>query len=155
MAPLKTRREAVTAGLIAGPIAMIPAALLYLAMLGCYPEIASKAIPIDYLLERIGFPVLRVIFSIVLFVTFVETGSGLVHGFNERLSEAYRERGFIMPKFFRPAIAAALLLGAIFLASKVGLIALIGEGYGTITWIYLCVFVLPLLTVGTRRIACA
>jgi len=149
---LETRPDAIIAGLLAGPIAMIPAILLYVAMLSHYPAIVSEAIPLDHLLRQLGFPVFQVFFSIVLIGTFIETGSCLVHGFNERLARAYQEKDRTMPKILRPAVAIGLLVAAIVLASQIGLIALIGKGYGMITWFYLFIFVVPLLTVGIRRI---
>ena len=51
----------------------------------------------------------------------------------------------------RPAAAALLMLLAVLL-SRVGLITLIEKGYGTITWGFLIVFVLPVLTIGLAKI---
>lgn len=42
---METRKEAVTAGLLAGPIAMIPALVLYLAMVGLQPGILDQPVP--------------------------------------------------------------------------------------------------------------
>ncbi len=42
---IETRREAISAGLLAGPIAIIPGFLFYLAMAGQYPEILDRAVP--------------------------------------------------------------------------------------------------------------
>ena len=50
-----------------------------------------------------------------------------------------------------PAAAALLMLLAVLL-SRVGLITLIEKGYGTITWGFLIVFVLPVLTIGLAKI---
>ena len=37
-------------------------------------------------------------------------------------------------------------------ADKVGLIDLIADGYGTLTWVFVLVFIVPLLTVGSIKI---
>ncbi len=59
-----------------------------------------------------------------------------------------------MPRWLRPAIATALLLAGAGLASF-GLIDLIARGYGTLTWLFLAVFVVPILTWGIYRIRVA
>ena len=42
--------------------------------------------------------------------------------------------------------------GSIFIANAVGLIGLIAKGYGVITWGYWIIFVIPILTIGVKRI---
>ena len=90
-------------------------------------------------------------FQVVLFGTLIETGIGLVHGFNERLATTYAERGSEMPTRLRPLIAIAMVaVGAG--SAQVGLTDLIARGYGTVTWGFIIVFVVPVLTVGVWKI---
>ena len=42
--------------------------------------------------------------------------------------------------------------GLIGLVCLVGLIGLIAKGYGVITWGYWIIFVIPILTIGVKRI---
>ncbi len=56
-----------------------------------------------------------------------------------------------MPPSARPVIAVLLLIVGALVASF-GLIDLIAKGYGTLTWLFLLVFVVPVLTVGIRKI---
>ena len=44
------------------------------------------------------------------------------------------------------------LLGSIVLAQKFGLIDLIANGYGTLTWAFMAIYVVPLLTYGLYKI---
>ncbi len=90
----------------------------------------------------------------VLFGTLIETGTGMIHGVNERLAAVYRERGLLMPAYVRLAISTLLLVAAAAL-SGFGLINLIAKGYGTLTWLFLLIFVLPILTWGVYRIGSA
>jgi uncharacterized membrane protein YkvI len=146
-----SRRDAVTAGLLAGPIAMIPAVLFYLAMVGQYPAIMGEAVPANALLDILGSRSFRLLFQLVLFGTLIETGTGMIHAVNERVAARFRERGQELPPFGRPAIAVALLTAGAFVASF-GLIDLIAKGYGTLTWFFLVVFVIPVLTIGVWKI---
>ena len=147
----KTRREAVGAGLLTGPIAMIPALLFYLAMVGQYPDILGAEIPANYLLDVLGSRPFQLVFQIVLFGTLIETGTGLIHAVNERLAARFLERGMALPPSARPAIAVILLIIGALIASF-GLINLIAKGYGTLTWVFVIVFVAPVLTLGVWKI---
>ena len=52
----------------------------------------------------------------------------------------------------RFAIASVLLVGSIFIAARFGLVDLIARGYRALAWLFLAVYVLPLLTVGAWRL---
>lgn len=148
---LETRRDALTAGALAGPIAIIPGLLFYLAMTGHYPEILGRPVPANFVLEMLGSPTFQIVFQIVLFGTLIETGTGMIHAVNERIAHVFEERGRDMPALLRPATAILFLSGAALLA-RAGLIDLIARGYGTLTWVFIGVFVVPILTIGVLRI---
>lgn len=148
---LRTRKETFLAGALAGPVAMIPGLLFFVAMVGQYPEILDRPVPANHLLELLGSRAFQIVFQVVLFGTLIETGTGLIHGMNERVAHVLQERGREMPKVARPALAVGLLLAGTLLAG-VGLVDLIARGYGTLTWVFLLVYVLPVLTLGVRRI---
>ena len=57
-------RDAVIAGLIAGPLAMIPAMLFFISMIAFYPAIANETLPSDFLLQRFDLPVFHVHFPV-------------------------------------------------------------------------------------------
>ena len=90
----------------------------------------------------------KLIFQIVLFGTFIETGVGLIHGFNERILS-------VNPKLSdknRALIGILLLMASIFIANAIGLIGLIAKGYGALTWGYWIIFVIPVLTIGVHKV---
>jgi len=149
---MTSRRDAFTAGALAGPLVMAPAILFYLAMAAAYPAILDSAVPADFLMQGLAMPWLMVIFYIVVFGTLVATGTAFIHAVNERIDEAYREKGKEMSHWQRVAIAFIALLLAVVLAGKFGLIGLIAKGYGTLTWVFIAVFVIPLCTVGVWKI---
>ena len=149
---LGTRQEAVSAGLLAGPIAIIPGLLFYLAMAGQYPEILDRAVPANALLETLGMRWFQLAFQLALFGTLIETGAGMIHAVNERVAGVYARRRAKMPAGLRTGIGVSLLAGGA-LVAQFGLIDLIARGYGTMTWIFLAVYVAPVLTVGVWRLA--
>lgn len=149
---MESRRDAVISGMLCGPLAMLPALLLYLAMAASYPDILSSPVPADFMMQQMHLPVLKAIFYAVMFGTFVETGTAFIHAVNERINEVYEEKERHMPRWLRPVIAAIALVISIVLAGKIGLIGLIASGYGTLTWAFLLVYLLPLFTVGLYRI---
>jgi uncharacterized membrane protein YkvI len=147
------RRESIVAGALAGPIAMFPAMLFFLAMIGQYNVLVAAGddgpLPISILMSALqGAEFFVYLFPVVLFGTFVETGAAMIHGVNERLDHTFTEKGLQMPDWVRPVVALFILITAVTLAEAIGLTNLVAKGYGTITWGFLLVFVLPLLTYG-------
>jgi uncharacterized membrane protein YkvI len=148
---LERRKEALIAGALAGPIAILPGCFFYFAMVGHYPEILSETVPSIYLLNGLGSRLLLYAFQIMLLGTLIETGTGLIHAVNERIAATLRERNEPMPSTLRPLIAIGLLLIATILA-RVGLEGLIAKGYGTVTYGFWLVFLLPVLTWGAYKV---
>ncbi len=150
--PLKTRREALTSGYLAGFIAIAPAVFFFIAMTAYYPDITSAPLPASYILDALGIFWLTILFQVMLLGTFVETGAGLIHSVNERIATNFQERGAQMSRFVRPAVAFVMLAVSILLAMSVGLVDLIAKGYGILTYVFIAIFILPLLTVGVWKI---
>ncbi|MFQ5721112.1 MAG: hypothetical protein ACE5GI_01300 [Candidatus Aminicenantales bacterium] len=112
----------------------------------------TQEVPAVFVLQKTGIPILLIIFQIVLFGTLIETGTGFIHAVNERLNSSLQRRGKELQAWQRPLVAI-ILLGISLAVSSFGLIALIAKGYGTISWGFFFVFLLPLLTVGVYKIA--
>ena len=147
---LTCRRDALIAGALGGPILMIPAALFYFAMLGHYPDILQRPVPVNHVLNELGSPFLIFAFPVVLIGTFIETGTGMIHAFNERVASGLRALGKTLPPYARPVIAGGLLVSAL-LMSRWGIIDLIAVGYGAMTWVFIVVLAIPLLTIGAWK----
>jgi uncharacterized membrane protein YkvI len=148
---IKTRKEAVSAGLLGGLIGIIPGFLFYMAVLGYYPDILPEAVPAIYVLKEMNIPLIMILFQIVLFGTLIETGTGIIHAVNQRIQTSLNIRGKRFPRWTRPIIASGLILISIGI-STFGLINLIAKGYGSISWGFFAVFVIPLLTLGIYKI---
>ena len=145
---LTRRREAVVAGLLAGPLGMLPGVAFYVAMVGYYQEIGTVALPSAFLLAKLGAPWFEWAFQIAVLLTLVDTGVAILHAINERVAKAYEERRRPMPRALRPAIAVGIMVASVFAASAVGLVGLIAKGYGLLTYAFIALLVLPVLTVG-------
>lgn len=148
---INTRKEAITAGLLGGPITIIPGLLFYIAVVGFYPSVLPEEIPVVFILGKLGIPALFIIFQIVLFGTLVETGTGFIHSVNERIQTTLKAKGKTLLQWQRPLIAVAVLLIA-FGLSTFGLIDLIAKGYGSVSWGFFVVMVIPLVTIGIYKI---
>lgn len=141
-------RDAVVAGLLAGPLAMVPAIAFLVAMIGFYPAITDELLPSDFLLARLDMPVFRYIFLAMIFSALVESGVGGVHAINERIEGALIARERKLSPRARLAIALGLLGFSAFVASRVGLVALVADGYRFLAYVFLAAFVGPLFTRG-------
>ena len=149
---LNSRRESFAAGFLASVLAVLPGILFYCVLVGFYPDILAAQVPMTVILDAMDIPVFALIFQIVILGTFIETGTALLHAVNERLAVSYEEGGRQMPPWLRPAVSVFFMVFAIVLGEKFGLIALIAQGYGFLTWAILGIFILPLFTVGLFKI---
>jgi uncharacterized membrane protein YkvI len=146
--------DAVKAGLLAGPLAMLPAIIFFVCMCAFYPQIRSETLPSDFMLKQMNLPVFHLAFQLMIFAALLESGTGSVHAVNERIAAAFgRRRAKPLPNVARLAIAGALLIGSIFLADRFGLVTLIAKGYRLLAYVMLALYVLPLMTVGIWRLS--
>jgi uncharacterized membrane protein YkvI len=150
---LTSQRDAVVAGLIAGPLSMLPAILFFVAMMAFYPAIGAETLPSDFLLRQMKVPGFHVLFQLMIFAALLESGAGAVHAINERISGAVESRGRpALTPGARAIIGAVILAGCMFVAGRIGLVDLIASGYRFLAWLFLAVFVAPLLTIGVWRL---
>ena len=150
---LTSRRDAVVAGLICGPLAMLPAALFFTCMVAYYPGIAHATLPSDVLLQKLDLPVFRILFQVMIFTALLESGTGIVHAVNERIAHTWSvHRNTAAPRAVRLIAAIVLLVGSVFLAGRFGLVDLIAKGYRLLAWVFIAVYVAPLLTIGVWKL---
>lgn len=143
-------RDAVTAGVIAAPLAMLPALLFFVSMTAFLPDIAGAVLPSDFMLVRLGHPLFHLMFQAMILAALLESGTGAVHAVNERIAHAGR---FTLTPATRALAALALLVPCMLVAERVGLVSLIASGYRALAWALILIYVLPLLTiVAVRRV---
>ena len=153
MRHLTSSRDAVIAGALAGPLAMIPGALFFTCMVAFLPDVAAATLPSDFMLQRLDIPLFHLLFQLMIFSALLESGAGSVHAINERIAKAVRSRrGADLSHRARLALSLALLMFCMFLADRFGLVALIANGYRALAYILLAIFILPLMTLGAWRL---
>ncbi len=162
---LRTRREAVARGVLAGILGAAPAVPLLLAM-GCdLPAALASETPVTAVFARLDMPWLYVLFEAALFGTLVETAAGFIKALEDRMERAlFRGRssdlaprapagaaGFSEPWPVRPLITGVVTALGI-CVSTFGLTELIDKGYGAICCGALLLFALPMLTLGVWKL---
>jgi uncharacterized membrane protein YkvI len=146
---LRDQRDAVIAGVLCGPLAMIPALLFLICMTAYYPGIEHEALPSDFLLNRLQMPVFHLLFQLMIFSALLESGTGTVHAINERVALLFKARGRSFDRPGRLVLASIILLVSVFVAARFGLVDLIASGYRFLAYLFMAVYVLPLLTYGS------
>jgi len=149
---LTSQRDAIVAGLLCGPLGMLPALLFFICMVAWYPDITDATLPSSYVLTSIGAPVFHVAFQVMIFVAMLETGTGCIHSLNQRMAGVLARHGRELGRLSRATVATLALVLSVFVASKLGLVALIASGYRFLAWLIFIVFVAPLLTLGVWRL---
>jgi uncharacterized membrane protein YkvI len=150
---LTRRREAMVAGLLGGPLGMLPGFFFYIAMVGYSDQIANVALPSAFLLGKIGASWFEWAFQIAVLLTLVDTGVPILHAINERVAKVYEERGRPMPRAMRPALAITVMVVSVYAAGAIGLVSLIAKGYGWLTYAFIALLIVPVLTIGIWRIS--
>ena len=150
---LRSQKDAVIAGALAGPLAMIPAFLFFICMVAYYPQIGHETLPSDFMLQKLNRPTFHLVFQLMIFSALLECGTGSVHAVNERIAHAWQTRhSEPLSRSLRLAATGLLLLGSVFLADRFGLVALIGQGYRWLSYVLLAVYVLPVMTLGVSTL---
>ena len=147
-----TRQEAFSSGVIAALIALTPGLLFHIAFFAVYPEVIDQDLPVYWIIQQYGLGFLLLLYTIMLFGTFIETGAGILQGINERIDNYLVERGgkaMARKKHMLIAIGAVTISA---LLSSWGITNIIAQGYGVGAWLYFVVFTIPLITFGVWKI---
>jgi uncharacterized membrane protein YkvI len=147
---METRKEAIVSGLLAGVIGILPGMMLFITMITQYPDILATTVPMNLIFERLNIRWFHIIFLLVLYGTFVETGAGFIKAATDRLEKQFCTEQNPRKWIRLVSTFGCLLLGIV--VSTFGLTGLIARGYGTITWVFFAVYIVPLLTVGIYKI---
>ncbi len=147
----ETRREALLAGLIAGPLVLLPGIALLLTLASFQDVTLTAELPVSAVLNVLGIPAFAMLVKLIILGALLKTGVGLLHGMNERIARASVDRGTELPPWARSALAIGALAFALYGANRVGLIDLIGRGYRYSAAYFFVVFLAPLLTLGAWR----
>ena len=84
--------------------------------------------------------------------TVVLTAVGVLQGVNERIDGWRVDAGLQPASRLQHALVAAAIVGLSLVLSRAGIITLVAEGYGALSWAFVAVFTLPLLIIGNWRL---
>lgn len=147
-----SRRQALIAGALSGALLLIPGLGLLFALCAFYPQVLTQEIPVSFILEQLDSPALTFTVRLVILGALIKSGTGMLHGLNERIARTLAESNRPLPRWGRPAIALTAMFIAIYVASSIGIIDLVKHGYRFSGVLFLACFLLPLLTRGTWMI---
>ncbi|MDA7727099.1 hypothetical protein N8881_09965 [Pseudomonadales bacterium] len=149
---IQTRREAVIAGILTGVAVMIPAVLFHVSYAAGFPRVLEQPVPNYWMMSRYAAPLLLGIFLIALLGTLVETGAGLVQGLIERIEAVVTpDDGDALGHHAKAAIAfVTLVVGG--LLGSLGIVALVAQGYSTLSVGFALVYIIPICTIGVFKV---
>lgn len=148
-----SRKDAVIAGLFSGLLMTFPWFLTYVSLLGHYPNADVLGSTVPWLVMLDGFPlIVIIIFGVVVGWTLIETASGMIHAFIDRLESQIKDMSNKeLNSKQKGGIAVGTLVLAVLMA-QFGIIDLISKGYTAMAYGMIAVFALPLLTIGVYKI---
>lgn len=147
-------RETIISGLISGALMCIPWFLTYFSVISFYPskEVMNAPIPWLVMLRKCAPSWVIPLFAIVIIWALLSAATGLIFALMERLKVGLSDVGSknLTPK--KRAIIASLILIISATLSKFGIINLIAKGYTVLSYGFIVVYVIPILTIGLYRI---
>ena len=99
-------------------------------------------------LTKLDLPAFHALFQLMIVAALLESGTGAVHAVNQRVAGVLTARGRAMPPAIRLLVSSTILVGAIFVANRFGLVALIASGYRLLAYLFLAVYVAPLIGIA-------
>jgi uncharacterized membrane protein YkvI len=149
---IRSRSEAILAGLFAGVAVMVPAVLFHVSYTVGYPAVLDQPVPNYWMMSHYTTPLLLGVFLVALLGTLVETGAGLVQGLIERIEAVLKPgEGETLGHPARAAIAIVTLgLGG--LLGSLGIVALVAQGYSALSVGFALVYIIPICTLGIVKI---
>ncbi len=151
----QTRRvESIVSGIVGGVLATVPWFLTYFAIMCFYPNpnILGAEVPWLVMMQDTAGPVVIAIFGIVMGWTLIETSTGIIHAAIERVNTGLKEmKKPPMTSKQQVTLTIVVLIGSMLL-SRVGIIDLIATVYNALSYAFLVIYVLPLITVGVYKI---
>lgn len=156
----RSRKDSLAAGVLAGLLMTLPFALTYLCVMAFYPmpRILDAPVPWLGMLAAVGGGGLVGVYGAVMGWTLLETSIGMIHAILDRVDRNLEgaEAGPLagmegLSRLQRGLLGAGILIAAAVL-SRVGIITLVADGYTVMAYLFIALFALPLLTVGTVRI---
>ena len=151
----ESRKECVISDLMAGVLMTAPWFMTYFALLCFYPnaDVLSANIPWLVMINSIGAPeVFSIIFGIVMGWTLIETSTGVIHALLGRVNVELKEKKKNeLDRKQQAAITVVILVTACVL-SKFGIIDLIEKGYSLLSYGFMILYLLPILTIGLYKV---
>lgn len=149
---IQSRNEAYLSAAVTAFALILPALLFHLSFSSADPAIIAQPLPVYWMIDEYAPAVFRILFVLALLGTLLQTGAGLIHGFIERVDQAWSTREASgLSGAMRAGIALTGLVISWALA-KLGIVALIARGYSALGIGFALVYVLPLilLFISTR-----
>ena len=151
----ESRKECIISGLMAGVLMTAPWFMTYFALMCFYPnaDVLSSNIPWLVMMSSIGAPgIFSIIFGIVMGWTLIETSTGVIHALLGRVNVELKEKKKNeLDRKQQAAITVVILVTACVL-SKFGIIDLIEKGYSLLSYGFMILYLLPILTIGLYKV---
>ena len=145
---LNTRSEAITAGLFAALIAVIPALVFHFAFMAGFPAVIEERLPTYWMFQLVSTPLMLNIYVLVMFVLIAQTGVGMLQGLVVRLDTWWVKRSGQRLSRSGHGLIAGVAVAISMALGSMGIVALILRGYTIMFVSFIFVFVIPLFTRG-------
>lgn len=147
--PLDTKDDINKTALLGFVLNATLLALVCIMLLGFFPASAQETLPTYFVCEQLGYPWLKILYSLVLFLALISTGVTLIFATVMRFEKVWTSGRGIFEKVINRRIAMSVLLMLFSMSiSLFGLTAIVVKGYGMMGYIGIFLIIIPLLIVA-------
>ena len=127
-------------------------AVVCVMLLGFSPEVLKETLPVYFVTTQLGFPWLKILYSVILFVALLGTGISLVFSTVARFEPVFVKRDIFSNLRTRRIAISFITIALCTGISVFGLTNIVVKGYGSVGYIGLLFVLLPEIVVGTIKI---
>lgn len=149
----KSMKDTFIGGIVAGVLMTVPWFLTYFALMGHYSstKVFDADVPWLQMLDGYGLWV-TILFGIVVGWTLIETATGMIHAFIDRVNYNLEEVEKKPMSRGQDAMVAIVGLGLSALLASVGISDLVDIGYTILGYAMLIIYGLPMITIGVYKV---
>jgi uncharacterized membrane protein YkvI len=151
---ITSNRESVGAAIIGTILNFVMMFLVALMLLGFMPDVVDNkeaaTLPTLFVVNSLGYGILKVFYPILLFLAYITTGVGLAFGTVQRFKPRVLKK--MNNEVIKSAIITAITLFFCWLVSQLGLLWVVKMGYQYLGLANIFIVIIPFLTLGAYNL---
>jgi len=143
---IETKRQSVLSSILLALVGIFPILFSFWILSSGGSETLKQDLPILYIILNFCPNWLKFFFNAIILYTLIDTAIGLIQSIMQRIDSSYS----LKSKFIKIILTIAIILVSYFL-SIFGIINLVAKGYGTMSYLFILILIIPLLIYNVKK----